>query len=167
MHATQAELWRTVPQFAGILEASNHGQIRSVDREVNHPKGGKRLIPGRVRKFQHTPNGYLHVVLCIDNRRIGAYAHRLVCEAFHGPAPEGYEVRHLNGVRDDNRAENLRWGTRAEQEADKVRHGTRVLKVECIRGHRYEGDNVRIRSDGSRACGACARWRDQQRRARQ
>lgn len=34
---------------------------------------------------------------------------------------------HRNGVRTDNRATNLRWATQAENEADKVFHGTAVV----------------------------------------
>lgn len=52
---------------------------------------------------------------------------RLVCEAFHGHAPDGYEVRHLNGQRSDDRADNLAWGTSAENSADTFRHGTAPL----------------------------------------
>lgn len=55
-----------------------------------------------------------------------ARACRLVCEAFHGPA-EGREVRHLNGRCDDDRAENLAWGTSAENSADTFRHRTQPL----------------------------------------
>ena len=48
----------------------------------------------------------------------------MVCEAFHGDRPHGYECRHLNGVCEDDRADNLRWGTKLENEADRKRHGT-------------------------------------------
>jgi len=50
--------------------------------------------------------------------------HSLICEAFHGQRPRGMEVRHLNGNRRDNRSENLSWGTRSENAADRLRHGT-------------------------------------------
>lgn len=51
--------------------------------------------------------------------------HRLVCRAFRGPPPsEEHEVRHLDGSRDNNRVENLRWGTRAENVQDSLQHGT-------------------------------------------
>lgn len=53
------------------------------------------------------------------------YIHQAVCRAFHGPKPgPEYQVRHLDGDRNNNRADNLAWGTKAENEADKVRHGT-------------------------------------------
>lgn len=53
-----------------------------------------------------------------------AYIHGLVAEAFHGPRPEGMEVRHLDGNRLNNDATNLRWGTRSQNMRDKERHGT-------------------------------------------
>lgn len=62
----------------------------------------------------------------------------MVCEAFHGPAPEGKNnVLHgENGV-SDNTPGNLRWGTAAENKQDEVRDGTaRHLKVtHCPRNH--------------------------------
>src|SRR5262245_55405966 len=52
------------------------------------------------------------------------YVHRLVLEACSEPPEAGQETRHLNGDRFDNRIENLAWGTRAENTADRFRHGT-------------------------------------------
>lgn len=52
------------------------------------------------------------------------YWHRLVAETFYGPAKEGEEVRHLDGVKANCSADNLRWGTRSQNMEDKVAHGT-------------------------------------------
>ena len=54
----------------------------------------------------------------------GVYQHRLVAEVFHGAAPEGHEVRHLNGNRANNSAANVTWGTRSQNMLDKELHGT-------------------------------------------
>lgn len=74
----------------------------------------------------HSDNGngykYFSVQRRLAPRRRAA--HWAICSAFHGEKPgPGYEVRHLNGKRDDNRASNLTWGTRAENRADDLQPG--------------------------------------------
>ena len=80
---------------------------------------------GAWKELKRTPdnNGYLHVSLCRFGKVRNYTVHRLVLEAFVGPRPDGMEARHLNGRKNDNRAFNLAWGTRSENEFDKQRHG--------------------------------------------
>ncbi|KKM02613.1 hypothetical protein LCGC14_1782640 [marine sediment metagenome] len=66
---------------------------------------------------------YLQVNLCNRGRRICAI-HRLVLETFVGPCPDNMECRHLNGNRQDNRLNNLKWGTHSENQQDAVGHKT-------------------------------------------
>lgn len=68
--------------------------------------------------------GYVEYCLHCDGRRYSRKAHRLVLEAFVGPCSEGMECRHLDGNRQNNHVSNLCWGTKKENEADKVSHGT-------------------------------------------
>ncbi len=96
---------------------------------------GRKLKTGSV-------NGYSSINLQRDGRGTKTYVHILVCDAFHGPRPAGHEVAHLNGVRDDNRAENLRWATRAENHHDKRGHGTHI-QGEDIPWAKLTEDNVR------------------------
>lgn len=65
--------------------------------------------------------GYRAIQFPDGSRR---YIHEIVCTTFHGPRPDGQQVRHLNGDRSDNRADNLAWGTKAQNEADRIAHGT-------------------------------------------
>ncbi len=57
-------------------------------------------------------------------KQINLFVHHLVCEAFHGPRPEGMKVAHNNGNHLDNRASNLRWATDSENQNDRKDHGT-------------------------------------------
>jgi len=71
--------------------------------------------------------GYLRVDLWNGKhnyRRIN----RLVLEMFTGPCPQGKEACHNNGIRNDNRLENLRWDTRSNNQLDKVKHGNCPFK---------------------------------------
>lgn len=87
--------------------------------------------------------------------------HRLVALAFIGPCPEGMEVLHINGEPDDNRLENLRYGTRAENVADTIRHGRHPWagRSACPNGHDYTPENTAIvpgnKSRPKRRCRTC------------
>lgn len=51
--------------------------------------------------------------------------HVLVLEAFRGPRPfPDWDSRHLDGNAGNNRLTNLKWGTKAENGLDRIRHGT-------------------------------------------
>lgn len=54
---------------------------------------------------QHiTSNGYVQMRTKISQN----YVHRIIWETFYGEIPEGYQIDHINTIRDDNRLENLR-----------------------------------------------------------
>ena len=78
---------------------------------------------GRARLLKGTRKGKYLALSAVPK---GPYIHHLVCELFHGPRPDGCEVRHLDGNRDNNAANNLAWGTRAQNRADMVGHGTSI-----------------------------------------
>ena len=108
---------REIAGFPGYVITSC-GQVFS----RNHPTGPlrwfKRLSPSSDAK------GYMGLTLCAPEKRRKVRIHRLVAETFI-PNSKGLPcVRHLNGVPTDNRAENLAWGTYADNEADKINHGT-------------------------------------------
>ena len=68
--------------------------------------------------------GYLQVKLCKDGKMYNRKVHRLVLETFVGSCPGGMQTCHNNGIRTDNRLENLRWDTRSNNAYDAVKHGT-------------------------------------------
>ncbi|WP_341702630.1 HNH endonuclease [Ferrovibrio sp.] len=58
------------------------------------------------------------MTLCDGASKKKRLVHQLVIEAFVGPRPDGLEVCHGNGIKDDNRLENLRYDTPAGNRAD-------------------------------------------------
>lgn len=105
------EDWKEIPGWPGY-EASSLGRVRS--------RGG-------IKAPFKDPKGYLKVKLWSHSKPKNMRVSGLVALAFHGPAPAGHVVRHKNGVNDDNRSNNLMYGTRSENEQDKVKHGTALL----------------------------------------
>ena len=74
----------------------------------------------KILKPNYGGNGYVRI-----RTGRGSYRplHRVIWEAFHGEIPPKLQVRHLNGVRDDNRLVNLRVGTQSDNELDKRAYG--------------------------------------------
>lgn len=55
------------------------------------------------------PNhGYIRITYCVDGIAKSTNAHRIIWEAFNGEIPEDMQIDHINGIRDDNRLQNLR-----------------------------------------------------------
>jgi len=92
----------------------------------NHASGSLRYFKEMTPSLSG-PKGkqYLRVLLCgLGGKRRNVRVHTLVAEAFCERKHGDQCVRHLNGDKLDNRAENLAWGTYAENEEDKRLHGT-------------------------------------------
>jgi hypothetical protein len=87
------------------------------------PDGSIVGTMGRLLKASPNTHGYLTVSVPVNGVICTRTVHRMVCETFHGPCPDGMEVAHGNGAQTDNRAANLRWATKAENAADRALHG--------------------------------------------
>jgi len=70
-------------------------------------------------------HGYPSVRVTVDGKRRHLAVHRLVAFVHLPPRPSSsHEVRHLDGSKINNHANNLAWGTRSENALDRQRHGT-------------------------------------------
>lgn len=132
-----SETWKPCPSWPGY-EASDAGRIRSTDQVLVNRNGVARSWKGRVRVLTQG-DGYWMVMI----RGKVVKACWLVADAFHGPRPTGKVIRHGPGGSFDDRPENLRYGTQAENIGDSVRAGTHrnVRKETCPKGHPYDARN--------------------------
>lgn len=69
-------------------------------------------------------DGYNDITVQLDRKRKIYKVHRLVAATFLGVYQQKMEVRHLDGVRTNNHASNLAWGTAKENAADRDSHNT-------------------------------------------
>ena len=158
------ETWLPVIGLEGLYEVSSLGRVRTVERLVPCGPGSKgvRHVRSIIRKVRPGKDGYLTVELCRKTYRV----HKLVAEAFVGPRPTAMDVCHNDGNPINNAVENLRYGTKAENQIDSVRHGTNFhsRKTHCPRGHAYDETNT-IREGSHRICRTCknALWMERHR----
>lgn len=104
--------WRDIPGLEGRYEVSNTGNVWNKTR-------GRLLSKKPLSKI-----GYTRVRMPYSSGAKLEYIHRLVMLAFVGECPDGMEVNHKNGVRHDNRLENLEYATHQEN----IQHSYDVLK---------------------------------------
>jgi hypothetical protein len=108
--------YRTIERFPAYRFGSD-GSIWS-DKNPNKPR--------KLKTYVSKENGYFYICFCFNGNSKKYILHRLICEAFHGPCPEGMECRHSPDSNKSNcNYNNLKWGTRIENEHDKIADGTR------------------------------------------
>lgn len=121
----EEEVYRTV--LAGELQIDKQGRIwRIAIRQGDRwHVGATRTTKIARRRAEHrVPFGYLQVRAMYAGKRHHACAHRLVWRHFKGSIPVGLTINHKNGIKDDNRLENLELATYHEQQI----HALHVLK---------------------------------------
>jgi hypothetical protein len=114
----EGEIWRNVLDST-YYAVSNLGRVKRLEhntiRHFNDSRTQHVILNEKLIKPNLDNKGYLHVDITLQNgARKGYLVHRLVCLAFL-PNPETKsQVNRINGIKTDNKAENLEWVTAAE-----------------------------------------------------
>lgn len=144
------EIWKPVYGFQNYLISST-GRVKSLP--IKRHFG--RYIQTRKEKYLYLhkeANGYIRVVLCRQGLCLHFGVHRLVAAAFIPNPLNKPTVNHKNGIKHDNRVENLEWATRYEQMAHADNNGLRNVKGEsCCNAKLTDNDVINIRESSESA----------------
>lgn len=140
------EEWRDVEGYEGFYQVSNFGRVRN-------------FSSGRVLKLMVHEKGRLYVKLCKKGAYRMLFVHVLVAKAFIPNLECKPQVNHKNGIKTDNRVENLEWVTGSENLLHAYEIGLRVsarrkLSEEDVRYIRENPDGL-TRKQLSEKFGIC------------
>ena len=108
----QEEIWNPIIGHELYYAVSNHGRVKRI-------ADGEGTRAGKILNPSPAGNGYL--IVNLNGKSL--CVHQAVLIAFVGTCLPGMVCRHLDGNKTNNNIRNLAWGTRSENEADKVAHG--------------------------------------------
>lgn len=100
------EVWKDIKGYEGKYQVSNLGRIKSFDFDKFHK--------GRILKPSYCTSGYLKVHLRKNKKSKQFMIHRIVASEFIDNAENKKTVNHINGIKTDNRVENLEWCSYSE-----------------------------------------------------
>lgn len=119
------EIWKSIPGWESMYEASNLGNVRSFARMVIRSNG--RTFPVRAwnLKANLNSNGYRSVTLQSYDRGIKTTLpiYQMVMGAFRGATPPGLEILHGPKGKKNDSLSNLSFGTHQQNSLDMLRDG--------------------------------------------
>lgn len=140
----KGEEWKDVEGYEGIYIVSNFSRVKRIMHRKNPTN---TLMKGTAHR-----EGYFFFALRKDNICKNVPAHRMVAKAFI-PNPENKpQVNHINGIKTDNRSENLEWNTAKENIRHSWKNGMSSIKKgeQSNRAVLTEKDVLEIRASNLR-----------------
>lgn len=113
MISSKRELWSDIKGYEGQYQVSTRGRIKRLEHYTeawNRHKTCKRKLPELIMKLSSDKDGYKVVSIKKKSYRV----HRLVGLAFLKRRSDATQINHKNGIKDDNRVENLEFVTPSE-----------------------------------------------------
>lgn len=141
------EIWKDIIGYEGYYQVSSFGNVKSLDRLVKHWTGSYKIQKGILLNPIKTKQGYIRTSFRLKGTRKFYFIHRLVCLMFI-PNPENKpQVNHINGIKTDNRVENLEWCTDKENKIHSIENNLKKMpKGEANTGSKLKNEDIiRIR----------------------
>lgn len=118
MKTKEIEVWVKIVKDGVEFEVSNTGRVRSMSRTVTYVNKKGTVVTRPKKQIEYIFNtskaGYYRTTITINSKKIHFNLHSWVAEAFLGPRPKGMVINHKNGIKTDNRPENLEYCTNSQ-----------------------------------------------------
>lgn len=115
------ELYKDILGYEGFYQISNLGNVKSLSRTIL--KNGIYPFKSKDKIIKNRVNKYCYVTLCKNNTYKNFYVHRLVAQAFINNNENKLIVNHINGIKTNNRVDNLEWCTYLENTKHAILNG--------------------------------------------
>lgn len=117
------EEWKEIPGYEGLYECSNFGKVRTCPIHIT-TECGYYVFSDREEVNQFQRGKYLDVYLVKGPEIKMHRVHKLVLWTFVGFPPDNKpHGRHLDDQKNNNRLDNLAWGSAQENVQDAIRNG--------------------------------------------
>lgn len=115
------ETWKAIKGYEGLYEISDLGRVKSLPKRHKN-RFGYVTTKERIMKQTPTRKGYLRVSFGSGKKKKSFLVHRLVGIAFIENTENKEQINHINGIKNDNRIDNLEWCTNTENTRHSFKH---------------------------------------------
>lgn len=138
------EIWKDIPGYEGLYQASNTGKIKSLGRIITEQwKDGThyrtRTFPQKILKQKIDTNGYLSVGLHKEDSSVKRLrVHRLIAITFLNNPNNLPCINHIDECINNNNVNNLEWCTQTYN----INYGNRKTRYRRSRGTKVDRLNL-------------------------